>query len=66
MDWERGFFGGGWGLSQGVVSWATWEKEVWLFFKVERLGLFFFFQRIISLVMWVVGKRGWVFFFFFP
>ncbi len=64
MDWEKGFFWGGWGPSQKVVSLVAWDREVWLFFKVGRLG-FFFSQGIIFLVMWVVGKKGWVCFYSF-
>jgi len=53
----------GWGLIQRVVSWVAWDREVWLFFKIGRWGIFFFFQGFIFLVVWdgVVGKRGWVY-----
>jgi len=34
----------------------------------RKVGFFFVFKRIISLVVWdgVVGKRGWVYLFFPP
>jgi len=37
---------------KGLFFLVTWEGEVWLFFKVGRLGFFFIFQKIISLVVW--------------
>jgi hypothetical protein len=49
-------FLGGWGLSQGVV------------FQARKVGVFFVFQGIISLVVWDGGvgeKGGYIYLFFF-
>jgi hypothetical protein len=46
---------------KGLCFWVTWEGEVWLFFKVGRLGFFLFFKK------YFFGCVGWggIFFFFF-
>ncbi len=36
---------------KGLCFWVAWEGEVWLFFKVGRLG-FFCFPKNIFLVVW--------------
>ncbi len=73
---RNGNFFGGWGLSQGVVSWMAWKREVWLFFKVGRLGFLFFFFFFFFLFwffreffLWWCEMGGWrqgVGFFFSP
>jgi hypothetical protein len=30
---------------KGLCFWVAWEGEVWLFFKVGRLGFFLFFKK---------------------
>jgi hypothetical protein len=56
-------FGGGWGLSQGVVSWVAWQKKVCLFFKVGRLGVFFCFSRnsFFGDVGWLEKRGGYIY-----
>jgi len=38
-------FGGGWGLSQGVVSWVAWQKKSLLVFQGRKVGCFFLFFK---------------------
>ncbi len=38
---------------KGLCFWVAWEGEVWLFFKVGRLGVFFFSKK------YFFGGVGW-------
>jgi len=75
VDWERGIVlggggrggvgggGGEWELFQGVVSWVAWQKEVCMFFKVGRLGFFFFPRNsFFGDVGWLEKGGGYMYF----
>ncbi len=45
--------------SKGLCFWVAWEGQVWLFFKLGRLGFSFVFQKIF---LWWCAM-GWNYFF---